>query len=403
MKKLMAITCVGLLAACDQSDVSRDNAPNLRTLSAAEIQVAAGTNDFAFNLFRNIQKETPENNFISPLSVSIALAMTLNGAAGDTQQGILNTIDFGDFSADEINQGYKDLTALLLSMDKKVKLGIANSVWYSEKYHVKESFADKITTYYDGVVTGLNFGDAASKNKINNWVENKTNGRIKDLINNISQDEVMFLVNAIYFKGDWTYQFDKSKTKKANFKKIDGTTAPVDMMFSSGVKMLHYYANSTRLLDIPYGNKQFSLTLLVPDNPEHITNLVSSLDMETFNYWLSQADSLKPEFEMPKFKMTWKDDLLKNLKTMGMPIAGFPNLFKEDLDLAISRVIHQSFLDINEEGTEAAAATAVGIELTSAPSQPVRITVDRPFVFMIREKHTGAILFVGQLIDPVAL
>lgn len=398
---ILAIS-IALCSSCGDSNVTPGNEPNLRPLSASEAVVTTATNDFAFNLFKQLQEETPENNFISPLSVSMALAMTLNGASPETQESILQTIDYGDLSPQEVNSGYKDLTALLLSMDRRVKLGIANSVWYTDKYHAKETFTSIIDEYYDGKVSALNFGDDNSKDVINKWVDDKTNDRIKNLIDHIEPNEVMFLVNAIYFKGDWTYKFDKSKTHEAIFHKIDGSTASVDMMQAEKVKMLRYWNDDIHLLDIPYGNKQFSLTLIVPHQSDKIQDVLSELSSENLSHWLSEADSASPQFELPKFKMTWKKDLKETLEEMGMKTEGFPGLFEEQLDLGITRVIHQTFLDVNEEGTEAAAATAVGIGETSA-GPPTKITVDKPFIFLLREKYSGSILFIGQLIDPEAL
>lgn len=398
---ILAISAT-LLLSCGESNISPGNEPNLRTLSVSEVRVATATNEFAFNLFRQLQEETPQNNFISPFSVSMALGMTLNGASAETQESILQTIDYGDLSPQEVNSGYKDLAALLLSMDRKVTLGIANSVWYTDKYHVKETFTNIIEEYYDGKVSGLNFSDGNSKDVINKWVEDRTNDRIKNLIDHIEPNEVMFLVNAIYFKGDWTYRFDKSKTHDAPFHKIDGSTTSVDMMHAEKVKMLRYWNDEIHLLDIPYGNKQFSLTLIIPHQSQKIPDVLSELSSENLSHWLSEADSASPQFELPKFRMTWKKDLKGALVEMGMKTEGFPGLFEEQLDLGITRVIHQTFLDVNEEGTEAAAATAVGIGETSA-GPPTKITVDKPFIFFLREKHSGSILFIGQLIDPDAL
>lgn len=400
MKKLFALLLVGSISACDGPVTPTDNTPDLRILSDAEIQVSQGANDFAFNLLKNIQKQSIENEFISPLSVSMALAMTMNGAAPDTQQSILNTIDYGNFSVAEVNKAYKDLTSLLLTMDSKVQLGIANSVWYSDKYNVHTDFSNTIAEYYDGVVKGLDFSNDHSKDIVNQWVENKTNGRIKELLSSISADEIMFLINAIYFKGEWTYQFDKSRTHQAPFYKADGTTSSVDMMFSKGVKMRHYQNEQHQLFEIPYGNQQFNFTILMPHDPADINEMIVSLSADALAEWLHEADSLNPELELPKFKMEWKVNIKDKLESMGMKMTGFPNLFEEQLPLGISRVIHQTFLDVNEEGSEAAAATAVGIELTSIPDKPTRITIDKPFIFMIREKHTGVILFIGQFIDP---
>lgn len=401
IKRCLPILAV-LVAACQSNDISKDNAPDLRALTTAETQVSTGMNNFAFNLFRKIQKQKPANTFISPFSISAALAMTLNGAESETQQSILNTIDFGDFSPAEVNQAYKDITSLLLSMDNKVELGIANSVWYNNKYNVQNDFTRIISDFYDGTVQGLNFKNGQeSKETINDWVEQKTHDRIKDLITDVRDDQVMFLVNAIYFKGDWTYQFDKSKTREAAFYKPSGQ-ATTNLMYSKGVKMNLYSNNEVQLVDIPYGNEQFSFTVLMPHEPGNLEPLVNNLNADDLSFWLSQAHSATLELELPKFKMEWKMDLKDTLNAMGMKMTGFPKLFEENLDLEVSSVIHQSFLEVNEEGSEAAAATAVVIvELSAAP--PKKITLDKSFVFMIREKHSGAILFMGQLVDPADL
>jgi serine protease inhibitor len=398
IKKFLALLVI-FATACQSNDISKDNEPNLRTLSAAETQVSAGSNQFAFNLFKKIQKDEPENIFISPLIVITALAMTLNGAEGETQQSILNTIDYGDFPAAEVNQGYKDISSLLTSMDNKVELGMANSVWYSNKYHVQNSFSEIITDSYDGIVQGLDFkNETESKQSIYGWVEQKTHDRIKNLIEEIPDERVMFLVNAIYFKGDWAYQFDKSKTHDAPFSTPDGQIT-ADLMFSKGVKMNLYSNSNMRLVDIPYGNEQFSLTVLMPHEAADLKALISNLNATDFSFWLSQANAATLELELPKFRMEWKMDLKDKLSDMGMRMYGFPKLFEEDLDLEVSAVIHQSFIDVNEEGSEAAAATAVGVSLTSA-GPPTKITLDKSFVFMIRERHSGVILFMGQLVDP---
>jgi len=391
-------------ASCQDSSVEPDNKPNLRTLSHAEQTLSDASNDFAFSLFRTVREaDASPNTFISPLSVSMALGMTLNGASPETRESILNTINFGDLTADEVNKGYLDLTGLLLSMDKKVAMGIANSVWYSREYTASDPFIDRIEDYYGGLVEALDFSNPNAKNTINDWVASKTNDRIKNLIGGISPEEVMFLVNAIYFKGDWTYQFDKSKTHDAPFRMENGSTATVNMMFAKKVAMRRFENEALRLLDIPYGNEQFRMTILLPSGAKTVGDIAADLSAEQLNSWLAASDSIAPEFELPKFRIDWKRDVRDQLKSMGMKTTGFPELFEEDLDLEITRVIHQTYLDVNEEGTEAAAATAVGIGLTSAPPPPLRITIDKPFVFLIREKHTGAILFMGQYKEPAAL
>lgn len=402
MKKHFLLPLLLIAFSCHDSSIEPDNSPNLRALSEEERQVASGANAFAFNLYRKLQNETPTNTFISPLSVSTALAMILNGASDETKQSILNTIDFGGFTPAQVNKAYFDLTALLLSMDRKVKMTIANSVWYKDEYKVHADFSSVIRNFYDGEVRGLDFSDPATKDVINSWVESKTNNRIKDILTNISRDEVMYIINAIYFKGDWTYQFDKTKTYKAAFYGLNNAVSEVDMMFSKGVKLDQYATDQLQVLSVPYGNGQFNFTMIVPADPNKLTEIANKLTSEQLDQWIAQSDSLTVILEMPRFKMNWKKDLLTTLEEMGMAKKGFPKLFETALSLQISKVIHQSFIDVNEEGSEAAAATVIGVEFTSIPSKPARITIDKPFLFMIREKHSNAILFLGQLVDPTS-
>lgn len=403
MKKFTFFLLLCLVAtACSDSSVQPDkNDPNLRALSAAENQVVKGSNDFAFTLFSNTLNGKTSNAFLSPLSVSMALAMTLNGASEETALGILETIDYGDVTKDSVNQGYKDLTNLLLSMDKKATMGVANSVWYSDKYQANTTFSKVIEDYYDGTVQAVDFGDPNSKDAINDWVEDKTNGRISDLLSSIDPEEVMFLVNTIYFKADWTYKFDKSRTRKAAFTTIGGGTRQTDMMSAEAVSLRRLITNDLTLLDIPYGNGQFRFTVLMPHDPAQLSAVVENLSASSLGGMLDASDSMSMALDMPKFAMTWKDDIKNTLVEMGMPTQGFPRLLTEQQqELEISRIIHQTFLEVNEDGSEAAAATAVGISVTSAgPS----FAVNKPFVFMIRENHSGTILFVGQLTDPGSL
>lgn len=404
MKYVIIFAVASVLVSCsDSTPPEHSNPPNLRILSAAEAKIASSGNEFAFNLYREVQDPEPANTFISPLSVGYALGMALNGATEETRQSILNTIDFGSLSADEVNTAYRDLTSLLLSMDNQTKISIANSVWNHHDFTVKNSFSNIITQYYNGTVQALNFRAPETRNTINNWVENKTNGKIKDLLGEISPDEVMFLINAIYFKSNWSYQFDKSKTHKAPFTKLDGSNAEVNMMFSKGVSLSRYQNENFTLIDIPYGNEQFRMTLVVPSQPQNFSEVVNSISAGSLSQWLEQSDTLTCELEIPKFKMTWKNDLKESLGEMGMLMHGFPDFFEEEPSLAISRVIHQSFIEVNEEGSEAAAATAIGVELTSATPTPQRITIDRPFLFLIRESHSSVVLFIGQLVDPDTL
>ncbi len=401
MKKGFLCLLVIFSVSCSYHDLPvPSNKPNLKALSTSEQMLSSANNDFAFNLFRSIQSEASQDNiFISPLSVTMAMAMTMNGACDSTQQSILKLLQFGNYTPQEVDQACKDLTAMLTSMDRTVQLGLANSVWNNAHYAVRDTFATTINNYFDGTVQGLNFSDPNSVNVINSWVESKTNHLIKNIIDHTSKDEAMFLINAIYFKGNWTYQFDPSKTYSAPFYQTDGSSQSVSTMLSKGATVSYFGNQNFQLIDIPYGNQQFTMTVLMPSQNYSLNNLLETLKMDSLNQWLSKSSSLTPQLELPKFEMKWKKDLLDDLKSMGMPTTGFPYLFKENLPLEISGVIHQSYINVDETGTEAAAAIVVEIGFTSAPL-PQTIKINRPFIYLIREKHTNAILFMGQMIMP---
>lgn len=214
----------------------------------------------------------------------------------------------------------------------------------------------------------------------------------------------MFLVNAVYFKADWKYQFDKSQTKEDAFTLEDGSQVPVQMMFSKGVKLKHYMDDTFQLLDLPYGNGQFNMAILLPAAGKTTADIMPMLSFQNLQSWLDKAGTLTPQLFLPKFTMKFKMDLKDPLIDMGMQLpftsaAEFPGFFEEEAPCSIDRVIHQSFIEVNEEGAEAAAATAVSIELTSVNTGNT-IRIDRPFVFFIHEKHSGTILFAGRLMNP---
>nr|WKN39401.1 serpin family protein [Tunicatimonas sp. TK19036] len=386
------------------------NPPDLRPLSATTETLVETSNNFAIDLFRSIQQEnTSENVFISPLSVDIALHMTVNGGSGDTKAVMKETLGVVTMSDEEVNQAAKSLTDQLLGMDRQVILSIANSIWYQDVLTLQPGFDALIQNFYDGRIEGLSFTNPEAKETINDWVEDKTQGKIKNLIEEITPDDVMFLINAIYFKANWQYQFDPSQTHDEPFYLADGTSVPVKMMSNKGTKLHFLYREDLQLLDIPYGNGQFSMTIVLPQGDHSVDELIDQLSEEKVADWLGQADTTTTQLMLPKFKTEFKLDLKDVLAGMGMelpftPDASFHNFFAQNIgeNLYIDRVIHQSFIEVAEEGSEAAAATAVVISYRSSNSspEPTVIRVDRPFVYFIREKHTQAILFAGTMLNP---
>lgn len=408
MKNYTLLFLLSLLFACSPAEPEPDNTPNLRTLSATESSLVNSSNEFAFKLFSQTQSNE-SNYFLSPLSIGIALGMTLNGAEAETKQGILNTIQFGNLTDAEVNKGYADLMSLLTGMDRKVNMSLANSVWYRNTLSVKPAFKSIIESNYKGTVQSLDFTSPAAKNTINDWIEDKTNSKIKDVIQEIDPDLVMFLINAIYFKGDWTYQFDKSKTKDDNFYLEGGAVVATPMMQVAKTAVTTYMHEKFNLINIPFGNKQFEFTVLLPNNQFNTNDVVSELQTTSFNEWIGQAQDATIELRMPKFTMRWNKILNDDLSAMGMEqaftpgTAEFPNFFENPMNLNIGFVDHHAFLEVNETGAEAAAVTVVGVVTTSIPVQPPVISINKPFIFLIREKHSGTILFMGQLKDPSIL
>jgi serine protease inhibitor len=393
------------IGACTQDDPD-DNTPVLRPLSVFEQDIIHSSNTFSQELFERVSREHREENvFISPFSVTAALAMTMNGADRETKEAIKNTLKLSDHTDEEINQAYKDLVGFLLSLDKTVIMNIANSNWSREGLTIKEQFLLTLMEYYDAEVHTVDFADPGTVNVINGWIEDKTQGKIKDMLDAIPDSAVMYLINAIYFKAIWTYQFDENQTEDQPFHLLDGVEVMTPTMYSEGVTMGYFQNDNYVLLDIPYGNGQFSFTIVTTASgggQAEFDNLTQNLSIDLLTSMLEDTIQRTTGFYLPKFKIEFKETLNEPLKEMGMTLAfdpgaaDFSNLFEETLPLFISRVIHQSTFEINESGAEAAAATVVEVVFTSAG--PSALRVDRPFIFMIREKHTNLILFVGKFV-----
>ncbi len=403
----------GLFGQCsDDQNAAPANLPNLAPLSGEARTLVESSNGFALDIFRQVYQANPtENVVLSPPSIDVALHMATNGATGDTKAEMKQTLGVADASDDEINQAVRDLSAQLLSMDRRVTLSLANSIWFHNEFTLQAGFDELIQTYYDGRIEGLDFEDPTTKDRINGWVADKTQGKITNLLEEVKEIDVMYLINAIYFKADWQYRFDLKQTQDAPFYLEDGGEVMVPTMFSEGVKLRSYYGSSFQLLDIPYGNGQFSLVILLPHADGSVAETMGQLNPADLSTWIAEADTLSPQLYLPKFKASFKIDAKEELKELGMKLpfgsgANFDGFFNEIPGgrLYIDRVIHEAVIEVNEAGSEAAAATlvAVGLRSTGGTPQPAVVRVDRPFAYFIRERHTGAILFAGTMMNPGA-
>jgi serpin B len=404
---LLAIICC--LASCSSLFKGDENQPErkkelARALTDHEKQLVSSGNSFSFDLFRKVAAgEKDKNMFISPLSISMALGMTLNGAEGTTRTGIKETLGMSEMELQAINQSYQSLIPLLLEADPKVKMRIGNSLWGHEGFDIRQSFKDTLKTYFDARVESLNFSDPGASDVINDWVQAQTNGRIEQIIEDIPDEMVLYLINTIYFKGDWLYQFDAEETRPQDFRLDDGSTVQVDMM-NKKIPVATYRSEKVAMADLAYGDSLFTMTILMPgDSQTPIDRFVQeSLTASNVSEWIAQLNPGEMMVNLPKFESDYKKKLNEVLASMGMEEAfsdtkaDFSNINPET-QLFISEVMHKANITVDEKGSEAAAATSVGIGVTSVGRQ---FRVNRPFVYLIREQTTGTILFMGVMKDP---
>lgn len=411
------LVLLGLIAACSTDPAGPGNRPDPiievlpRPLSASEAGIVQASNTFSAALLQAVNRGAyaDSNVFLSPLSATMALGMTMNGAAGTTYDEMRQVLGFGTISREEILRAYRDLIALLRALDRRVDFRIANSIWYRTEFAaaVAPDFLAESRDFFGATTTALDFSAPSAVTTINGWVDTHTNGKIDRIVDSLSPDLVMLLVNAIYFKGDWREKFDAAATRPGPFTTQRGTTVQVPMMHRLGGARVATVGGRTAV-ELGYGGDAFAMTIVLPAEGEGIDALVRALSPDA---WRSITGALAPrgevELTMPKFRLAWEKTLNADLKSLGMEtpfiggMADFSRLSPSaGRRLFISFVKQRTFVDVHEEGTEAAAVTAVGIELVSAPQRTV-IRVDRPFVFAIRERLSGTLLFVGKIINPV--
>ena len=375
-----------------------------RELTAAEKQITNAGSHFGFRLFRALSEEAPgENLFFSPLSVSMALGMTLNGAAGETYTAMQETLELAGLSQEEINQSYQSLIEMLTALDPKVAFEIANSIWYRQGFAVEPDFLDVNTTYFDAEVRDLDFSRAEVVDIINGWAGEKTHGKIEQIIEQIDPATVMFLINAIYFKGTWTYEFDKDETREDVFTRRDGTTADVPMMRQEA-DLPYFETESFQAVDLPYGDSLFSMTILLPRKGKDVDALAAALDEAQWNDWMGRFERRGLDLRLPRFELEYEKGLNEVLTSLGMGIAfdagraDFTGINRGG-GLWIDYVKHKAFVEVNEEGTEAAAVTVVAVNQCAGcgGGVPISMYIDHPFIFTIRERHSGTILFLGKV------
>ncbi len=369
--------------------------------------VVDANNQFSLELYSNIKDKEEGNIFFSPYSISTALAMTYEGARGQTADEIQSVFHFPEDS----NVRRPNFAAVYNQLNKgdaKYKLNTANALWVQQDFQLLDDYTNTVETYYGGKETNVDFVGTTeqARQTINNWVEDETNNKIKNLFpqGSLTPLSRLVLTNTIYFKGTWVEQFDKSDTRDEDFRVSSDQTVKVPMMrrTDKDAKFNYTETEDLQILEMLYEGEDLSMLVLLPKNDD-IKLLEESLTLEKLSDWKNQLRKQRVNVFMPKFTFDTKYFLNENLKEMGMPLAFLESADFSGIDgtksLFIQIVVHQAFVDVNEEGTEAAAATGVGIGITSVPQIKI-FRADHPFIFIIQERGTGNILFLGRVVNP---
>lgn len=411
----LVVVIAAALAGCDWitgSDRRSGPPPEItelpRPLTLAEGAVLRGSTAFGIELLREVFREAPdETHLVSPFSASMALGMALNGADGETFEEMRRTLGFADRGAemldrDAINTSYRDLVELLVSVDPHVSFAVANGVWHDAPWTPRSTFVEAMEAYFSAPVEGLDFTDPATPDVIDAWVREATRDRIEGIAPRpIPGDAVAYLVNALHFLGDWREPFHPEETRDHQFRGPDGEQTPIRLMTRDGEHRVTSW-NGHTAVDLPYGGAAWSMTLVLPRAAGGLAELIDELDAEAWEGLTSGYTRSRVHLGLPRFTLEWEGHLVDPLTRMGMPSVFDPAradlslLFEEPDDLYVTDVRQKTWMRVDERGTEAAAVTSVEVSVVSAPPM---IHFDRPFLLAIRERLSGAVLFLGAIVE----
>ncbi|MEZ5993915.1 MAG: serpin family protein [Planctomycetota bacterium] len=382
--------------SADEESPKREQA-TVKTLATAE-------NEFGTDIFKRLHKDG-ENTFISPVSIATALQMASHAAAGETRSEMDKVLHLEGLDAREANKSF----VAALNERKGVKLTMANSLWLdTERVTMKDQYVTEVQEYFGSEVRVANFEDPATVESVNGWISDKTEGLIPSMLNEIGEREIAFLINAIYFKGTWTDQFNKKSTKEADFHLAGDDTKKVNLM-SRSARIAYSNNDGVQVAKLPYGDdKQSAMWIILPDEATGLDKLVQDFDIETLSKWQKRTYKQQGTLKLPRFKLKYKSNLNETLKAAGMEqafdyrVADFKAMGESKLGpIFINRVLHEAVVIVNEEGTEAAAGTIVGVGAGGGrPPEPFMMVCDRPFMFLITDEPTGSILFMGTCYNP---
>ena len=422
---IAAVVCMGcsdsarwlldsIIGGDSNGEVTGDGPSARLANTPVDDRLVTGNTRFAFDMYGRLARPT-ENTFVCPASISLALSMTYNGAAGTTASEMQNVLGFSGMDRDEVNSASQILLSNLIYGDEQVRLDIANSLWPREGTVFNDAFITRNRQYFGAEVNPIDMLNPASVGIINNWVSNNTHGKIEQVLDAIPSDAALYLINAIYFKGTWTYEFDPDDTRDGQFTCGDGSTVTVPMMeLESGYndgndkRLRHMQTDDFQAVSLPYGDDgRFSMYVFLPHSTTGLEAFMADLTEENWNTWLESFQPAEGTVYLPRFSLEWDAELQDTLAVMGMPSAfsgsaDFSDMFPPDSPqrVFISRVIHKTILEVNEEGTEAAGVTVVEMRFTSVGGGRFTMRMDHPFFLAIVDNTTGTILFMGNVSDP---
>lgn len=387
---------------------SKQDSPNKNSHGKSELASTYQTpkdlqnahDEFGLNLIKSLSKKEAKNNFfISPAGISLALSMAYNGANSTTKDEMTRVLQLKNLSTSELNQQSLGLIKILNDQSSGVEISAANSLWYRQSLHPKNDFISNVKTFYQAEALALDFNSPAAADQINSWVNQKTKGKIPTIVDQVNSDSMMFLINAMYFKGEWSSKFNEKLTENKDFHSSSSAKQNRPFMYRHD-KMSYLETSDFQSVVLPYGKSgDFRMEVFLPKN---LQSFVASLDLNNWSKWLASYQDTEGTLWMPKFKATYEKELNETLKGLGMKTAFEDNADFSGIDknLKISKVKHKSYIDVDEKGTEAAAITSVEIVELSATAEPVKkktfyMEVNQPFFYAITDSRTQEILFAG--------
>ncbi|HJV16951.1 MAG TPA: serpin family protein [Bacillales bacterium] len=411
MRKLIGTLIIVSSIIMATSCGTGNNQGNLRIASHVNFgkedykKIVSSNNQLGMELLPEVRENENGNVFISPMSLFMALSMVYNGADGVTKEEIAKVLHVDGIDKNELNKANASFMSMLNHDSKQIQLNLANSIWLNNKFHFQTDFAQNNRDYFNAKIQGIDITKSQSPKMINGWVKKSTNGKIDDIVDDpLDTDLVAILINAIYFKGDWKFEFAKEQTEKRPFY-IDGKIKEIPLMTLN--KKLAYLENDQfQAVSLPYGDGEMSMKVFLPKETSSLAAFKKMLTDDNWKKWSSEFHKKEGTIMLPRFQV--EDGILLNepLKHLGMKSAfyegaNFTKMIKEKDPLKISKVKQKTFIDVNEKGTEAAAATSVEITKTSASmNQTFHMEVNRPFFIAITEDETGMILFMGSITNP---